>query len=108
MRAIAIAIAVAAALCAAAPAQAEPSRSWVAAGLTRAYASSHLLVHYGAGISAPAAAGLALAGERALATYARWGYPAPVDDGDGRIDIYMQALPPGSSPTAAGRILEDS
>jgi hypothetical protein len=67
--------------------------------------TTHFAVHYHTdiladGVPAPdyssetQAGDIAAYAERAYATYISWGYPAPVNDGDGKIDIYLEDLLP--------------
>jgi hypothetical protein len=70
-------------------------------------AGPHFIVHYttSGGAAAdrltPEGAALTLANaETAYAWYLSQGYPAPLDDGDGKVDIYVFAVPIGP---AAGR-----
>src|SRR5712691_197064 len=77
------------------PALADSARPWVPASLTAEAAAQHVVVHYAPAATAPERA------ERLAATAERiyglevgaWGFPAPVDDGDGRTDLYLYDLP---------------
>jgi hypothetical protein len=61
--------------------------------------TQHFLVHYtGDGIDHvlhQQAADLAALAENAYSTETGWGFPAPASDGDGLIDVYAVAQPPG-------------
>lgn len=105
---------VAAALCAAAAtlgvlATSEPSLAGVQqrtaesargmpATLTESLTSAHFVVHYSVGgdphsTTREAAAQTIERAERAWSVQVdQWGYPRPLDDGDGRVDIYMQDI----------------
>lgn len=87
-------------------------------GLAPAYpdvlTTTHFQIHYTGELSTPAnpnrilhqtAGDLGALAERAYATIVTgWGYPAPLDDGDGKIDVWVQDLAPGilGSATADG------
>jgi len=65
---------------------------------TLASQAGHVLVHYDSDPTAAdyttetEAGDLAAYAERALSTEESWGFRAPIDDGDGRIDIYVSDL----------------
>ena len=73
-------------------------------------AGGHFLVHYADPTTAPGAAHVGDVLEAALSREtAEWGWPAPVDDGDGMVDVYLFVQPgiegaanpdPGPRPTA--------
>lgn len=73
--------------------------------------TDHFQIHYTGEISDPAnldrivqqqAGDLAANAERAYATIVgAWGYPAPLDDGDGKVDIWVQNLSPSSTGVVA-------
>lgn len=94
-------LAIALGLAAAPIASADPPRPWVSPALDRTTTSAHFAIHSGAATSPATATALAAAGERALATYARLGFPPPVDDGDGHVDVYVMR-PPATARTAVG------
>ena len=59
-------------------------------GPTLASASGHFLVHYADPTSAQSAAHIGEVLEAALARETgEWGWPAPLDDGDGKVDVYL-------------------
>lgn len=79
--------------------------------------TTHFVIHYwtspGLNYTSETEAGdFAAYAERAYALETGWGYPAPIDDGDGHIDIYLQdlsvsnpgvigyAVPDGASPNS--------
>lgn len=79
----------------AAPARALPPPSLP---LPRTVTTAHVAVHYTTAavpdaITDAAAQTLAANAEAALATFRSWGYPAPVDDGDGHVDIDVWNFP---------------
>src|SRR4051812_8799742 len=84
-------------LCTASVADAKPTRSWIPAELVLTAESSGVVVHYAAAgpwaIGPPAASALGAATEQAIAAYTRLGYPAPTDDGDGKVDVYVYPVP---------------
>lgn len=61
-------------------------------------ASTHFVVHFDSdaafagSVTATEAGDTAALAERAYALETGWGYPAPPDDGDGKIDIYILSL----------------
>lgn len=67
-------------------------------GLPHSVSSAHFVVHYTSDPDDPAyttqtkAADLAALGERAYAAFASWGFSAPLDDGDGKVDVYVADL----------------
>ena len=75
--------------------------------------TTHFVIHYwtSAGsldyTSETQAGDFAAYAERAYALETGWGYPAPVDDGDGHIDIYIQDLSV-SDPGVIGYVVPDS
>src|SRR4051794_16259590 len=94
-------------LASAAPAAAEPARTWVPATLTEQQSSAHFLVHYTTQADDPdRVAGPAVLGpmldlaERAYAFYGEQMGLTPLDDGDGKIDIYV--FVPSNAGTANG------
>jgi hypothetical protein len=93
----------------AAPAQADPARPWVPARLTDSVAGPHFVVHYATDETTTAVATNVLGhAERAYALeVGSWGYPAPIDDGDGKVDVYVYARE-WTDGDAAGAVSEDS
>lgn len=84
-------------------------------GLAPAYpevlTTPHFQIHYTGALTTPAnpdrilhqtAGDLGALAEQAYATIVTgWGYPAPLDDGDGKIDIWVQDLSPGTLGSAS-------
>src|SRR6187200_1204891 len=97
-RALAALAATAALAAAPAPAHAARNLAGVPSGLTEQAASQNFLVHYTSApgdpnaITPEAAQGLLVAAERALGdSRSRLDLPPPMDDGDGRADVYVYA-----------------
>src|SRR4051794_32836434 len=95
-RTIAALVATAALAAAPAPAHAARNLAGVPANLTEVAASQNFLVHYTSApgdpnaITPEAAQGLLVAAERALGdSRSRLDLPPPMDDGDGRSDLYV-------------------
>lgn len=69
--------------------------------------SSHFQVHFSGAADNPwrinvmQANDIAAWAERAYAAYVSWGYTAPLDDGDGRSDFYVEEMPEGTWGGAA-------
>lgn len=78
-----------------ATASAEPQRDFVAPDLNQTLVSAHVVVHFTTTGDNAVAAGrpkvVSDAAERAYAVLTGWGYPVPDDDGDGHVDVYVQA-----------------
>ena len=67
--------------------------------------TTHFVIHYYTGIDSATdtpvldyatqtdAGDIAAYAEQAYSLFTSWGFPAPVDDGDGHIDIYLKDLP---------------
>ncbi len=97
-----LALACASAAFAAGPASAAPRP---VVGYPEVLTTEHFQIHYTGELTFPPAlpnddrildqdAGdLAALAEEAYATLLGWGYPAPLDDGDGRVDIWVQDQP---------------
>jgi hypothetical protein len=72
------------------------------APLPETLTSAHFQVHYSGDpatawrINVMQANDIAAWAERAYAAYVSWGYAAPIDDGDGRSDIFVIELPAGT------------
>jgi hypothetical protein len=84
-------------LCAAA-AFAGSARAARPVGFVHAVTSTHFVVHYTSDPLDPAyatqgeASALAAFAEHAYAAETGWGAPSPIDDGDGKVDIYLEDL----------------
>ena len=97
-----LALACASAAFAAGPASAAPRP---AVGYPEVLTTEHFQIHYTGELTFPPvlpnpdrildqdAGDLAALAEEAYATLLGWGYPAPLDDGDGRVDIWVQDQP---------------
>ena len=80
---------------------AQPASATRILGLPETMTTPHFQIHYTGQFVSPAAITQQRAGdlagnlERAYSTIvSEWGYPAPLDDGDGRIDVYVAVLVP--------------
>jgi hypothetical protein len=63
-------------------------RPWVPTSLTLSVRSAHFVAHFAPGSADPTRAQAMLdEGERALAMELAWGYPAPLPDDDGLLDV---------------------
>jgi hypothetical protein len=105
LSALALAVALAAALTAAAPAAAARNLAGVPDNLTESALSDHFWVHYTSAPGDPnaidpaAAQQLLVTAERVLGdSTTQLGFPAPRDDGDGRIDVYVYRDADASEP----------
>lgn len=85
--------------------------------LTAQQTSAHFAVHYAPSLGDTAAQSVLATAERAYAAELALGFPAPLDDGDGRIDIYIKAIldpdvagfasPDGAGARSSGSITLD-
>jgi hypothetical protein len=60
--------------------------------LTAKQSSAHFVVHYAPSLGDTAAQSVLVTAEQAYAAERALGFPVPLDDGDGRIDIYVDAI----------------
>ena len=92
------ALLIAAAVCVAAGVLGRPADAARPAGWVHTATSSHFAVHYTSDptltgyTTQTQAADLAALGDRAYTAETGWGFPAPVDDGDGKVDVYIEDL----------------
>jgi hypothetical protein len=110
-RLVLVALACACAGLAAGPAAAVRPPSGPLTAYPELLTTDHFQIHYTGEIADPpnldrivqqAAGELAANAERAYATIVgTWGYPAPLDDGDGKVDIWVRNLNPASTGTVA-------